>query len=380
MIKIYYDETNHNRKIGVNSKAELRFNNQTEFFFLYGFIEISDQQLVRIAKLETEFKKIWYLPEIKELKSSSRALLPKDICKLKDNQIKFLTNIFELLNNENKIISIGYLNKLEPFFDYLIKPKYVTDAFNNSYAFMYSFQKYLSIRRLYDLNLFLSKEYSMKQIYQRIIKWLKEDSIKMPLVKEKNLFQELILTLEAIAQKDKRNWTLIKLKWSYETIAWNLAKILDEKIAKNVLLIYDSFPEIKNMWNDFEQNLHPSLNFCSVDMYSKNELGLRIVDWVIGFLRKFIISLNQKSIYTRQYYYPKIKLNQNMIDFINKNKKLFIAFRNLINKNIWSTFASSYSDDFLMAMIVFKIIKENEILEIKNIMIVYYQQIKKINS
>lgn len=361
-MKVYFDETNHNRKIGFSQKGSLRFKEESEFFYLFSFIEISQEQLKKIEVLEEEYKKSRKI--INELKS-------KDLLKnkhhkiyhMKDDQIKFYTDLFKILYAPNKLMILGYIEKIDPFmrkmFSVPFTRKIIGDKWN---LFNYSLAKYLSIRRLKDINEILSRNISCKIIYKSIIKWLHYDISKSDVSEEKNAFAFLIVVLTKLSEVDTRKWNIKFLKWWYGSTAMSLENSLNEKNINNLTVIYDKMPELELLWKDVESTKSNELHLTSIAARSKNELGIRVVDWVIGFLRKFIIDLSHESIINRQKFNTSIFLSSETLDFIEKYPELFRTFWEILPNDYWTTFANIYADDFKISLITIKNFYFNKII------------------
>lgn len=282
---------------------------------------------------------------------------------MKDDQIKFYTDLFKILYAPNKLMILGYIEKIDPFmrkmFSGPFARKIIGDKWN---LFNYSLAKYLSIRRLKDINEILSRNISCKIIYKSIIKWLHYDISKSDVSEEKNAFAFLIVVLTKLSEVDTRKWNIKFLKWWYGSTAMSLENSLNEKNINNLTVIYDKMPELELLWKDVESTKSNELHLTSIAARSKNELGIRVVDWVIGFLRKFIIDLSHESIINRQKFNTSIFLSSETLDFIEKYPELFRTFWEILPNDYWTTFANIYADDFKISLITIKSFYFNKII------------------
>ena len=346
----YYDESYTCRNVNYkNESINIEINENDAEFYIGCFIGSNqwEEILPAVSQLEKEYKKNQGMNDAKELKSTDllkRKSLKYGISSLKENTISFYSKLFEILNNKVKI-HINVLNKYEQIIINFFPDSIWFEERNYSWQlFIYSFTKFLTNHRNeYDITKILFSNDCNEDKIKKLICIFKEHLNRIKnLNKKTNEIEIINMFLKVLSEKDFCLKDIKKIAWNYDMISTAFKNYID---STNI--------EINKITIDNEQNTKEALekffgNNTVFEEDSKDNILIRICDWVAGFIGRLILNYSLQIKNNPNEFSEQLSLLENKcFCFCESSKKMILQIYDLFlnqQNEYWATTTSIYSD------------------------------------
>lgn len=380
----YFDETFHDRKIVINENGTINTLLQnSDDSYIGVFIGFDNRNkslfLKQFSQLESKYKTIFGITgEFKSI-SIKRNNFINGIKSFNKTTYAFYNDFFSILANEKLIFHINVLSKIELFIRKLYSIELLRKIIIPIPQFYYSLTKYIItyyncdlIKRLYEA----IEEKSSKIFTDELIKQINItiETIKDIERKEKEVLglRDLVLALKSV---DINSNIDNKIDFIYKQNFDGLSLLMKERGIKinKINLVIDKEQKTYESALEFE--------FKSVEeKHSNDQLFLRMVDHLCGFIGKMIYSLHNDKLFKEDKVIKIESLKDN--DIIRKHllstewfvitEKQFLLYKKIakalaINQNYyWSSMSGAYCDEIVMFFSLLNYI--NQYQEYKNFM------------
>lgn len=334
----YYDESEHSRRI---TKETINAQNFANNFLvcILGFESKKTFKVFLKYKIIEEKYKNYYC--VSELKSSiiSKSKYKYGLKNLKNKDIDFLCDIFNLLYDEKALIFFSSQNKIEFIVNQLLS-NYKNDLIFDADSLRYSISKIIN---LYKPSNVIAAIYENENSFLVELKSFLEDLLVFNKFNRNKISENAAIKEALIFLKEyKKDFTI---NWNYRVSFEGFKSFIKEKSIFNYDLLIDKEGDGKTV----EAAKKELSNVTETD--SKDSIGIRMADIVAGVVSRFMISINKALCY-------KDKIDGQELKFLPKewfdlNKQKFNTYKLLkkvvvdLNSSWFKTYCSNYSDDFL---------------------------------
>lgn len=339
-IIFFYDESEHSRRL---TKDTIEANNFADNFMasIIGYSEnISMNVEESYQEFEKKYKKIYTVKG--EMKST--ILKPNKykagLVSFKKDDLCFVSDLLDMIRDYDMYLYICVFNKIEYIILQLLEG-YKNSLFVDADSLKYSVAKLVSL-------------YRPQRVYEAIYKqdddFIKELKEFLEEVRNKNE-QEQKRETESLAIKQllillNESSNDFSIDWDYDIAFCGFSKYLDEIDIKEYQLIIDKEGNGKTL----NSAKAVGIRNCS-EADSKETIGLRIVDFVVGIISSFVKSIHNSFEYGSTEDTKKLLfLNKSWFNIKNDSLEVYKKLKKIIidqHKMWYKTYCGSYSDDFL---------------------------------
>lgn len=311
----YYDESYHDKKITVNENGIINIlredKSDTYVGVFIGFDKRHiDDSVDKLCCFENKYKSIFDIKEDKELKS--------EIIKIKQykfgiksfdrNAYNFYRDFFEILDNEEIIIHISYMSKIECYITKIFKEVNfkpcgnITHFYYSLIKFFYHYNDEQLFKALYDAN----SQTKLEEFKELLLEDLKKIICAGSGVPRKSKEVQALLNLYKTIEETELMPILDKVKFDYNQIYIGFSKMLEEMSIrlKDVKLVID-----------YEENTYNAACEYSFgklkSSHSKDNIRLHFSDNLAGFVAKMILSI-MKDLSSNEVKLSELHLNNNI--------------------------------------------------------------------
>lgn len=339
-INFFYDESEHSRKL---TQDTVEANNFAENF-LASIIGYSDADKINIEKSYEEFEKKY--KEIYTVKGEMKSTLFKP-AKYKSGLVSFkkddrclLSELMNLIIDNSVYLYICLFNKIEYIIRQLLEG-YKNSLFVDADSLKYSIAKLVSIyspQNVYDSMYNQDKDF-VKELRKFLIEVKNENDRKQKRETESLAIEQLLMLLD-----DGSDDFIID--WDYKMAFIGFHKYLDEIEIEDYQLIIDKEGSGKTLNSAEKVGIK---NCCEAD--SKETIGLRIVDFVVGIISSFVKSIHNSFEYgSTEETKNLLFLNKSWFNIKSESLQMYKKLKKIIidQHKVWyKTYCGNYSDDFL---------------------------------
>lgn len=360
----FYDETFHDRKITQSKSGLLNaYTNNSNDCFIYALLGFDNVENIKqhYKKLEDEIKESLKLEG--ELKSTTfkKSYFEYGLKSMKRQCKEFYESFFTLLIDNNVIFQLGFISKTEYILTQLINNIEIPVSLKiaNKSSFLYGLTKFIDKHRLNflfnevlnesnnNLEIFIKKLIELLETVYYEIKEIEREQYEAAFI-----FQAITLLKYSKCSKQSIH---IDNNWPYSFIADGIKLRLNELGSINYHIGVDNEQQTLNA---FKQN---KLNAYSLD--SKESLEIRMVDMLVGFVGRFVDSINQNlkepdlaSIgqVSGDKYVVKRLLSKEWFDIDESTFNFYKTISCFFSKSShWSSFTLQYCDNALLFFSLF---------------------------
>lgn len=336
----YYDESEHSRKINLNTVTSDNYYDN----FIAAFVGWKSENENSISDNYVLFEEKYSDRKSKgELKSQTlkQKYFYNGFASMNKENICFIDDFLSLFD-ENISIYFAVISKIE----FIISQ--IFDGYENSFMHDMDAMKYSIVKAILM--------YRPKEIIERVFENTQEliDALKAFLEEriEKN---KLYLALK---QKESKNFREIleilndisdvnTINWDYNIAFLGFKQYLTYRQIKNPNLIIDK----EGNSNTLNAAKYVGFN-TAIEIDSKDSIGVRISDMFAGLISKLLKSLHNALRYDSSNDKPEKKLlNQKWFSLTEEQFELYKKMYNIIcksNNDLYKTFLSKYSDDLIV--------------------------------
>lgn len=361
----FFDETLHDRKIGILDDGDFNFLKDASFDAYIGvFWGIRTKKVSNIYSLLESFentqKQRYGLGDDQELKTSTigKKNFRYGLRSLNQNSYCFYNDLFDMIHGIMPVMHITMISKMELYIRHFFQNFDIKLGLIEQKLFYYSITKFiivygteqlrkelLEVQNKSDMDHFID---SMISELQTIINKTKDIPRKSG---EVEAFKQLILTLRSFNQA---NGTVEKqYPFEYSCSFDGLCHLLEEKrisISTTEIIIDEEINTFKASQSyKFEK---------TKALKSHQSIELRLSDWIAGFLGRMIVALNKDSGINEHYESIEeldekdivskhllscewFDINKDVFDLYKKAFQIFILDH---EREYWTTMTGSYSD------------------------------------
>lgn len=340
MMKFYYDESEHSRKI--NEKTVMQENYYDNFLaVIVGFDEIVESEIEK--KYEIFESKFSYRKSCGELKSTT--IKPKQLkngfASLTNDNLELVEAFFEIFD-EKIFLYFSVTSKMEYLVNQLFRG-YKNNIFQDADALRYSIVKSIVmyqpeeiIHGIYEDTLGLVD--LIKKFYKQKIE-LNQQNPKLKL-RENQAFEQAIILLDDIEED-------FEIDWDYHISFYGFKNYLEEHGIMEISLFLDKeAEESRTLLAAKETGIN---NIAELD--SEESVGIRIADMLVGLFGKLLKSLHD----AKKYYDSNDSLNKKLLgkEWFNLSKRQLFLYKKMnyiisdLNNSWYKSFSGIYADDFL---------------------------------
>lgn len=296
----YFDESMHDRKIGLSKDGDFNFMKESSFDVYVGaFWGIRTKKLSQVNMLLTAFenkqKQTFGLTAAQELKTTTlnKKNFNYGFRSFNRDCHCFYNDLFDLIHSINPVIQITMISKMELFLRHVFSNYVFELTCINENSFYYSIAKFMivygteelrneliSVRCIEDMNHFIESIISE-------LKTIKRKNQSIPRKRRENeAFEQLILILEntetasGVSQK--------QYPFEYRFVFDGLCRLLEEKRinTKTTEVIIDNEEKTYIAAQSFAFEKTKKLE-------SYQSVELRMADWIVGFAGRMVVALNR---------------------------------------------------------------------------------------
>ncbi|MDU1601958.1 MAG: hypothetical protein E6845_03270 [Clostridium sp.] len=339
--RFYYDESEHSRKINLNTVNAKNYYDNFIAVILGWKVESENSIFEKYVAFEERYTDRKSKGELKS-QTLKQKQFENGFASMNKNNVCFLTDFLSLFNSDIEVY-FSVISKIEFIISQLF------DDYKNSFFCDMDYMKYSIVKAILM--------YQPKEIIEGVfentgelvatLKSFFEDRIQQNKVnlslkqKETKAFQDILKILYDIHDVNT-------IEWDYEIAFWGFKQYLKERSINDFTLVIDKEGESSNTLNAAKQ-----VGFCTaIELDSKDSIGVRISDILAGLLSKLLKALHnslrydssdeqlQKKILSKEWFL----LSQEQLELY---KKLYIIVCEL--NNAWyKTFSGNYSDDLII--------------------------------
>lgn len=336
----YYDESEHSRKINLNTVTSDNYYDN----FIAAFVGWRSENENLIFKNYVEFEEKYNDRKSKgELKSQTlkQKYFDSGFASMNKDNICFIDDFLSLFDG-NISVYFAVISKIE----FIISQ--IFDGYKNSFMYDMDAMRYSIIKAIL---LYRPKEIiegvfentgelidALKVFFEDRIKQNKSDLALKEI--ENNTFGEILEVLDDICDINTINW-------DYNIAFLGFKQYLTDRQIKDPKLIIDK----EGNSNTLNAAKHVGFN-TAVEMDSKHSVGVRISDMLAGLISKLLKSLHNSLRYDSSNEKPEKKiLNGNWFSLSQEQLELYKKLYNIIcesNNDLYKKCLSKYSDDLIV--------------------------------
>lgn len=360
-MRIYYDESNHSRKIGKSAKneAEATYNTLSEYDFLFSFFGAENYLGLanELLNNESEYKILMKIPATSEIKSTHFFNNRTNLMKIGEKAHKYLTIQFEVARKYKDFIQLGCLKKIEvlmrQFWQYVCKNSPFFEETDE--AFFYSVTKFLNIHCEKEFVIFSSGVSRIKHVCAFIEREVKRQisQINNPLMQSKrNTFETINLTIKKIKFELGNKTFKFNNSWNYNMICHGLIAIGEEKKIDFDEILVD---QEENTAVALRKHFNRTIRLVD----SKDEPIIRLIDVFLGFYKKVHSEINKNLIDNKHDVNSVTKFPEHMMKPSESFVEIARSFFSLFDRETyWETFYSLVNDNFVITVLYIRLISE----------------------
>lgn len=366
-INIYFDETNHSRKISISkSKDKLTYDQNKESWFLFIFLGVNNEKtfIDKFCELENKYFKLNKNKDSGEVKSNSLLSKVENWENLKVNNKLFYIELLELVNEYKRVIQIGGINKINEivrkwltYIYYKVSEKYPLFFENENFVIFIS--KYINNNCQFEFLEFVNVESNVKKqliFLNDMLKRTIETIYRKKLMGMEDTFNPvngIISWLIDVVDEDM----IFKFDfhWNYSFLNYSIKSITSE-------LKVDSFKVII----DNEKNIFQTMKKYYDDVEVADSVRspmIRVCDHIVGLFRTISNIVNKAHRATRKIDDNLKKVTDypnSIFDIDIKSKELITQFWGLFNGSYWETFTNELSEEYLSTIYYIELMSNND--------------------
>lgn len=340
----YYDESEHSRKINLNTV------NHKEYYdnFIAAFVGWRSENENLIFEKYVKFEEKYNDRKSKgELKSQTlkRKYFDSGFASMNKDNICFIDDFLSLFDG-NISVYFAVISKIE----FIISQ--IFDGYKNSFMYDMDAMRYSITKAIL---LYRPKEI-IKGVFENtgeLIDALKvffEERIELNKLKlslkqrESKTFGEILMVLDDICDINTINW-------DYDIAFLGFKQYLIDREIKDLQLTIDKEGKEGENSNTLNAAKHVGFN-TAIEMDSKDSVGVRISDMLAGLISKLLKSLHHALRYDYSNEKPQKKiLNKKWFSLSQEQLELYKKLYNIVcesNNDLYKKCLSKYSDDLIV--------------------------------
>ncbi|CAM9123258.1 hypothetical protein MYMA111404_02290 [Mycoplasma marinum] len=340
-ITLYFDETNHSRKIGISKSGGKLTYKKEERWYSYLFVGFKNDEIARMIFNKIENK---YFPNNTGEIKSKRLCRFQKFNSINKNNLGFYNELIKEMGSEIIHFQYGSINKVSIFFQKIYKNKEIPRMLGEIKFrhLMIGLPKFISGNMELEFFNELSKETTLKKLNKLIIFKMAEKleilNGKVDCIQMKNAFQQYIACLKFINNNIIDYKLNIDLKFDYMPMRFGLIKYSLETSINPIVFIDQEHATASELLNSYDTR----------ELDSKNEPLIRFCDHVLGLFRRIVILVNKNHLKNEVINNNFQEITEYPDDIINLSKgviELLSSLRNLFIDNFWTTFNDIYGDE-----------------------------------
>jgi len=359
----YYDEAYHDLSITQDNGIQNINKNDASTYFVVSLVGVDEEEINNFlgfySKIEEKYKKIIGIKQVDEFKGTTIKIKNYDngLSSMKNDYLKFYTELFEMLYKFSAIVQISTISKFEYVIHEIFKEIYNACPIPREIykPFLYGLIKFVDKHKTDRLIVLMhSGDCDSEKIVQEIrsiIENVRNSSSKFKLKKSEMEFADVLNVVLSCISGNLN--TKKKYEWNYSYSLEGFSKLIEElKLTDyDISLDLDGKGHRTEKIYDTAKKMFPN---ALIDRYeSKDNIGIRISDFISNLIGRFIKVVDlectnkQKEIEKKGTFNEQILLNDQWFD-INEDAfncyKSIGKFFNSKSDIYWTTQIGIYGD------------------------------------